>query len=248
MVQAFIFDVDGVLVDSPHERAWGDTLRNLLENEWLRLKISTGYRHERYTNALYQRVVAGKPRMDGARALLTAFGLPDDDEHTQLLAHRKQMMIVDLIRQGAFRAFDDGISFLLKARAAGFKTAAASSSKNAKAMMAKVFLAPHGIPKELELDPNATLLDVLDTNVSGRGIQPGKPHPKLFLTAAKEINIAPANCLVVEDAPVGVIAAKSGGMKCIGVARHDDAQGLRDVQADWVVSSLDEIQLSEVTQ
>jgi beta-phosphoglucomutase len=65
-----IFDVDGVLVDSPHERAWRETLRLLMEIDWRDVQPQTTYTPERFAPAVYQEVVAGKPRMSGARAAL----------------------------------------------------------------------------------------------------------------------------------------------------------------------------------
>src|SRR5215210_7828582 len=62
-----IFDVDGVLVDSPHERAWRETLQLLMENDWRDIQPETTYAPERFTPAVYQEIVAGKPRMSGAR-------------------------------------------------------------------------------------------------------------------------------------------------------------------------------------
>jgi beta-phosphoglucomutase-like phosphatase (HAD superfamily) len=244
MATTLIFDVDGVLVDSPHERAWGDTLRSLLEGGWSDLAGSGVWTPEAYTSALYQAEVAGKPRMDGARSLLRAFGLPDDDEHARRLAARKQGMIERLIDRGEFRAYEDAVGILLRAKASGMTVAAASSSKNANAMMGRVKLAPFQAAAGVRLEtlsPDATLLDALDANVSGRDIHPGKPHPMIFLTAAEEAGSAPADCIVVEDAPSGVQAAKAGGMRAIGLARHNDEDSLRAAGADWVVNSLDGI-------
>lgn len=242
MVRAIIFDVDGVLVDSPHEQAWGDTLRQLMETEWAGLASNTSYRPEDYTTALYQQHVAGRPRMDGARALLQAFGLPDDDSHTGLLAAKKQGMIVDLIEKGSFRAFEDAVVFLLRARACGIKIAAASSSRNANAMMSRVdphpFLANAQVPEDI-VPEDASLYDLMDANVCGRTFAEGKPHPEIFLTASDELDEEVSCCVVVEDSPTGVQAAKSGGIRCIGLARLGDEELLREAGADWVVSSLD---------
>jgi beta-phosphoglucomutase-like phosphatase (HAD superfamily) len=83
-----------------------------------------------------------------------------------------------------------------------------------------------------------TLLDVLAANVSGRDIRPGKPHPMLFLTAAEEASADPKDCIVVEDAPSGVKAAKAGGMKAVGLARHNDEELLKSAGADLVVTTL----------
>ena len=57
-----IFDVDGVLVDSPHEQAWREGLRQLMEGEWSDIRPQTSYAPERFTPQVYQRVMSGKPR------------------------------------------------------------------------------------------------------------------------------------------------------------------------------------------
>ncbi|HEY3414313.1 MAG TPA: HAD-IA family hydrolase [Armatimonadota bacterium] len=238
-MKTFIFDVDGVLVDSPHEQAWGETLKTLVETDWAEEGAASAYHPEDYTSGFYQFVVAGKPRNDGARAMLAAFGLPMDDAHVALLCRRKQAMIADLIDRGEFRAYADAVGFLLRVMEAGGKVAAASSSKNANAMMARVHVEPylHGRPLD-GVTCETTLLDVLAANVSGRDIHPGKPHPKLFLTAAEEAGADPADCVVIEDAPSGVKAAKAGGMKAIGLARHNDEELLKAAGADLVVTTL----------
>jgi beta-phosphoglucomutase len=65
-----IFDVDGVLVDSPHGRARRETQRLLMETDWRDVQPRTTNTPERFAPAVYQEVVAGKPRMSGARAAL----------------------------------------------------------------------------------------------------------------------------------------------------------------------------------
>jgi beta-phosphoglucomutase-like phosphatase (HAD superfamily) len=86
-----------------------------------------------------------------------------------------------------------------------------------------------------------TLLDVFDTNVCGRDVAHGKPSPDIFLLAAQEVGVDPEHCVVVEDAPAGVRAAKSGGMRAIGIARLDDAAMLQEADADLVVETLDDV-------
>jgi beta-phosphoglucomutase len=68
--QGAIFDVDGVLVDSPHERAWREALRELMEGEWSDIRNQTTWSPERFTPLVYQQVMSGKPRMSGALAAL----------------------------------------------------------------------------------------------------------------------------------------------------------------------------------
>jgi beta-phosphoglucomutase-like phosphatase (HAD superfamily) len=55
----------------------------------------------------------------------------------------------------------------------------------------------------------------------------GKPHPDLYLHAAAEMGVDPADCVVVEDTPSGVAAGVSAGMRVLGYAADSDEQALR---------------------
>ncbi len=153
--QGAIFDVDGVLVDSPHYPAWRETLQELMDTEWADLRGRTSYSPERFTEAVYQQVVAEK-------------GL--------------------------------------------------------------------------------TPLDLLDADVFGRDLPRSKPDPMIFLVAAEELPATPARCFVVEDAAVGVRAAKADGMAALAVARLGDEQALADAGADLVVRTLDEVSRPALAQ
>ena len=84
-----IFDVDGVLVDSPHEQAWREGLHQLMENEWSDIQGQTSYAPERFTSEVYQRVMSGKPRYAGAQAALEHFGVPDAERRALEYGDRK---------------------------------------------------------------------------------------------------------------------------------------------------------------
>lgn len=246
-----IFDVDGVLVDSPHERAWRDTLQRLMEKEWNSLLPQTTYSPERFTTAVYQEYVAGKPRMSGATAALEYFGVPDAAQRAVEYAQRKQMQVVTLIEAGQFTAFPDALRFILAVKAAGIKVAAASSSKNAGLFLKQIrlyqFAADHGLRYDF-LQPGQTLIDFFDADVTGRDFPQGKPHPEIFLTAARELDIDPGACFVVEDATAGVQAARAGGMAALGVARLNDQALLEEAGADLVVTTLDDVALDVLAQ
>src|SRR4051794_41942613 len=77
--QGAIFDVDGVLVDSPHELAWRESFRALMENEWADIREQTTWTAERFTPAVYQEVMAGRPRQGGAPAGVGEFRGPGND-------------------------------------------------------------------------------------------------------------------------------------------------------------------------
>ena len=82
---------------------------------------------------------------------------------------------------------------------------------------------------------------VFDSIISAEDIAHGKPDPEIFLTSAKRLKVRPAECLVVEDAKLGVDAAKEARMKCLGYRNpHSGNQDLS--RADIVTddfSSLD---------
>ena len=239
-----IFDVDGVLVDTPHERAWRDTLQELMDTRWSDIRARTSYAPERFTSAVYQSVVAGKPRMSGARSALEYFGVPEPEHRAETYAERKQEMVIALIEAGEFTAFPDALRLVLALLHAGIRTASASSSKNAGLVLKRVRLdtfARDSGPDYDFVEPGLTLLNAVDADISGRDFAQGKPHPEIFLTAAGELGVPPDECLVVEDAVSGVAAAKAGGMAALAVARHEDHGLLVAAGADLVVSSLDEL-------
>jgi HAD superfamily hydrolase (TIGR01509 family) len=242
---AAIFDVDGVLVASPHERAWQEAFAELMEGEWRDIAPATSYAPGRFDSALYQTHVSGKPRMSGARAVLDYFGVPDPATRVLEYADRKQRRIEELIAAGEFVAFDDALRFLSKLRARHVRTAAASSSKNANDFMRQIDVgrvlpeagtAPAG-------NAEGRLLDMFDANVCGHDVKKGKPFPDLFLLAAEELRVSPSDCVVIEDAPAGIEAAKAGGMMALGIARMNDDELLHAAGADLVVKTLDQVEV-----
>jgi HAD superfamily hydrolase (TIGR01509 family) len=216
-LRAAIFDVDGVLVASPHERAWREALVRYADPS-------------RFTTEFYQAYVAGKSRLDGAHAALERLGVPDATARAPQYAAEKQALIEELIAAGSFEAFPDAVRFAAALHAAGLSLALASSSKNAAAMLNK-----------LNLPDGRTVLSIFDADLSGKSVPRGKPDPALFLLAAQALQMPPDQCVVVEDAPAGVQAANAGGMASIGVARLHDEELLRRAGATLIVTSLDDV-------
>ena len=249
--QGAIFDVDGVLVDSPHEKAWRESLRELMESEWAGIRDRTTWSPGAFTSAVYQQHVSGKPRMSGARAALAHFGVPDVDVRVTEYAERKQTMVVRLIEAGDFTAYPDALRFILAVKDSGLRVAAASSSKNAGLFLRQIrldrFAEESGL-SSASVREGLTLLDSFDADVSGRDFAHGKPHPEMFLTAAKELSVAAERAFVIEDAASGVEAAKAGGMAALGIARADDAALLERAGADIVVTTLDDVDLAALAE
>ncbi|HEY4629917.1 MAG TPA: HAD-IA family hydrolase, partial [Blastococcus sp.] len=239
-----IFDVDGVLVDSPHELAWREAFRDLMEGDWADIRDQTSWTAERFTPAVYQQVMAGRPRMEGARAAMEHFGVPDIDARIDQYAAAKQEHVVKLIEEGRFMAFPDALRFIVDVKSMGTKVAAASSSKNAKLFLERIRLDLFAAEQRIDCDfihDGMTLAEIFDADISGRDFPRGKPDPTIFLTAAEELGLDPADCFVTEDASSGIQAAKAAGMAGLGVARLDDRDLLEEAGADLVVTTLDDV-------
>ena len=219
---AGIFDVDGVLMASPHEQAWREALDGFADPS-------------RFTTAIYQAHVAGKPRLAGARAALEALGSPEPAGRAAAYAAAKQTRLEALIQTGAVRAYPDALRLIEALFARGWPMAVASSSKNADAMM-----------RPIRLASGRGLLDAFVANLCGRDLERGKPDPEIFVLAAEALRAAPESCVVFEDSSAGIEAASAGRMMSVGVARHDDAAPLRAAGATLVVTSLDEIDIEEM--
>ena len=86
---------------------------------------------------------------------------------------------------------------------------------------------------EIKLPP-----ETFDAMVTGSDVAKKKPAPDIFLEAARRLGLDPATCLVVEDAIVGVAAAKAAGSRCLAVSTNFPREKL--AAADWVVTDLSE--------
>lgn len=214
---ACVFDVDGVLLASPHEQAWREALTGLADPA-------------RFTTAFYLAEVAGKPRMAGALATLQGLGVAEPEAKADAYARRKQERLETLMREQPIAPYTGALEFVQAVFDAGLKLAVASSSRNANQMM-----------EGLHLPSGRRLLDVFGANTCGRDLKKGKPDPEIFLLAAAELGVAPALCLVIEDAAAGIEAGKAGGMATLGVARLGDAEALSAAGADLVVTRLDQV-------
>jgi len=214
-LKAVIFDVDGVLLASPHERAWRDALKGYADPA-------------RFTTALYQAEVAGRARQDGALAALVALGVRDAQGRAKAYAEEKQLRLLALIKTGGVEAFPDALRLVAALEVRGFPMAAASASRNAWAML-----------RSIRLLDGSCLADAFRVAVCGRNLAHGKPDPEIFLTAAAELGVPAEQCLVIEDSTAGIVAAQRGNMAALGIARLGDGKALCEAGADLVMTSLD---------
>jgi HAD superfamily hydrolase (TIGR01509 family) len=103
---------------------------------------------------------------------------------------------------------------------------------------------------EIEAVLRRDAIDGLFAAVVGADDVPaGKPSPDPFLCALERINavrahhVAPSECVVIEDSPLGIRAARAAQMRCIGVATHHPPAAL---PADWVIDHLRELRVEDL--
>jgi sugar-phosphatase len=84
-------------------------------------------------------------------------------------------------------------------------------------------------------------LPIPDTLITADDVREGKPHPEPYLKGAERLGVEPPECLVIEDAPAGIRAARAAGMKAIGLTSTYEALEL--AEADAIVSTLGELEI-----
>ena len=119
---------------------------------------------------------------------------------------------------------------------------AAETVRSLRAAGMKVCVASQGKLEKTELTLRLTGLRDLfaeDALFSAYSVPRGKPHPDLFLHAAAAMRAAPGRCVVVEDTTIGVIAARSAGMRTLAYAADADESALRAAGAEILRSLAD---------
>ncbi len=131
--------------------------------------------------------------------------------------------------RGRVEPLSGAMELLRELREAGFRQAVASSAPRANI--------------ELILGELA-VRECFGAVLCDRDVELGKPNPQIFLRAAARLGASPSQCLVIEDAVMGVRAARSAGMACLAVATTHPAEEL--AEADRVVASLTEVTIEDV--
>ncbi len=213
-----IFDVDGVIADTEPVNA-SVTIRVL--NDMFGLK---GVKAEDFDAGI------GKGAEKYVQAGAEAHGLTLTDEQTKAAADMRERYLIETIQAEPLPPFA-GVLELINAALLRpeFSLAIATS---ASLELSRAILESAEIPYKQMV------------YVNGSEIKRKKPDPELFLTAASRMGIEPARCVVIEDAPSGVQAARTAGSKCIAVTNSVDASQLR--QADMICDSLEKIDTEKI--
>lgn len=153
---------------------------------------------------------------------------PLSPDEVRSIEDEKERRYRDLVR-GKARLFPGVLPLLRAMKQNGFRVALGTS-----APMANV----DAVAAELGLS------QYFDTVVCGEDVSEGKPGPQIYLLAAERLGAKPSQCVVFEDSPHGVEAARRGGMKCVAITNSHPATSLNN--ADCVVSTLEEMDLVQL--
>ena len=186
-MKAFIFDLDGVIVDTArlHYQAWRELAQKL------------GFDFSEKDNERLK----GVSRMRSLEILLEIGGIKASEEEKLRMAEEKNQRYRELVMQLTPEDMLPGAKdFLDRARELGLKLALASASKNTPLILERI-----------------GLNSFFDAVVDGNHVKKAKPEPEVFLVAAQDLGVEPQKCVVFEDAIAGVEAAHRGGMKALGI-------------------------------
>ena len=206
---AFIFDLDGVLTDTAeyHYRAW----KRLANEEGIAFSMEDNEK------------LRGISRRASLNLILKGKKIPENkiNEMMERKNNYYRQFIEEISKADLLPGAEENLTQL---KAAGFKLALASASKNARTVLDKLGIESY-----------------FDCIADGHSVIKTKPAPDLFLFTAEKLKVFPQACIVVEDAEAGVAAARAAGMSVIGIG-----PAARVGKADLVISSLAEFNLEQV--
>lgn len=232
-IDAAVFDLDGVVTDtaSLHERAWSDAFREVLT-------VLTP-RGREFVHDDYKRLVDGRPRLDGVRAVLSDrhIELPDGSPadapgatSAWAIANAKDRRFTELLKELGPRPFPSSVSLIEGLRSAGILIGLVTASRHS-----------HDV-----LDPGdlGALFDaVVDGQATAAMGLRGKPAPDTLAEAMARLGVSPGRTAFFDDASAGVAAGRAAGAGfVIGVDREaNGVDVLESAGAHAVVADLSEV-------
>jgi beta-phosphoglucomutase len=186
-IKAFIFDLDGVIVDTAHFhfKAWKKTAEELGFN---------------LTEELNEKL-KGVSRIDSLQKILDWANVSISKEQFDKMTFEKNEDYLSYVKQMTKDDVLPGVTeFVKNLKDLGYPIALGSASKNAKHILERV-----------------GLIDMFDAIVDGNSVVKAKPNPEVFINAAKLLKLNPEDCVVFEDSEAGIQAANIANMVSIGI-------------------------------
>lgn len=191
MIEACIFDLDGVITDTAEYHYLG----------WKKMANEAGLEFDRKTNEQLR----GVSRRQSLNIILQYNKKELPEKKIEELMKNKNDYYTQSLESITEKDYLPGIKdFILKIREKGIKTAIASASKNAEKVI-----------------QNLNAKGLFDIIADGYSVKNTKPAPDLFLFAAKRLNVNPTKSVVFEDAQAGIEAALKGGFFCVGIGPEE---------------------------
>jgi HAD superfamily hydrolase (TIGR01509 family) len=217
-IYGLIFDVDGVIADTEAVNA------EVSIKVFADLFGVQGVTREDFEAGL------GRGAQEYVKAAATVHGLDLTDEQVEEATQLRQEYFLDILSEEPLPPFPGVLELMGEAmHREDFRVAIATSGTLAKS---SAVLNAAKVPYKQMV------------YINGNDVKNKKPDPELFLLAAAGIGIDPSNCVVIEDAPNGIQAAKAAGARCIAVTNSADAAKLQ--QADLICDSLEQIDLETI--
>ena len=211
MIRGFVFDFDGVIVDTSKYHF----------QSWCRLGEELGFEMETSDDDHLK----GAGRMESLDYILSKHGIKKTLAEKQELADRKNGWYKNFVSEMKLTDTLPGVMpFLIEAREKGYKLAVGSGSKNA-----------------LRIIKQMNLTSYFDGIRDGNDTTFSKPHPEIFLKSCASIDVAPYEAIVFEDASKGVDAARAAGCQVVGIGDPDYLQLADIVVSGFDQINLDEL-------
>ena len=176
-------------------------------------------RNRRYSPEL-KVIMMGRDAREAVGYLIDHYKLAESVDH---VIEERNQLIAGLFQEH-LEPMPHALELVRAVGAAGIKTALVSSSP--KPLMGLVM-------------DKLGITGLFDLVLSGDQVARGKPAPDIYLFAAMKLGVSPENCLVIEDAPNGVTAAKGAGMCCLAMSTSVSETEL--AMADRIVSGFEEV-------
>lgn len=163
------------------------------------------------------------------QVIIPALGWATEPAEVQRLADRKEAIYRELVRQDGIQALPGVRGLLLALGQGGIPRSVGSSTPRANIDLVREV---------------ADLASLFEAITCAEDVVHGKPDPEVFLLAAAKVQARPEDCVVIEDAHVGIEAAHRAGMKCLAVATTNPLAEL--TSADRAVESLAEVSVEDL--
>ena len=204
--KAVIFDLDGVIVDTAKYHYLA----------WKELANSLGFDFSEEQNEMLK----GVSRVRSLEILLDLGKVDLTQEEKDKYLIEKNVQYLQYIEKMDASEILPGISNLLShLKKEEIRFALGSASKNARLIL-----------------ENLNLIHLFDAIVDGNDVSTAKPDPEVFLIAAEKLTTLPEDCIVIEDAQAGILAANAAGMISVGIGDQMVLQ-----EADFNLKSTDEL-------